>query len=143
PDVDELYMQATLAMHGQGGWPMTVFLTPEREPFFAGTYFPPEPRGGMPSFGQVLTPVADRWRDDRATLLEGAAQLTHVLASSAALPLPSGVGRETLHALLAQLEQSYDTVHGGFGRAPKFPPHAVLGLLLRLAAKGSDAARTM
>src|SRR5690606_22095370 len=80
PDVDELYMQATLAMHGQGGWPMTAFLTPEREPFFAGTYFPPEPRGGMPSFRQVLTHVADRWRDDRATLLEGASQLTHVLA---------------------------------------------------------------
>jgi uncharacterized protein len=144
PDIDELYMQATLAMHGQGGWPMTVFLTPDQKPFFAGTYFPPEPRGGMPSFPQVLAHVADRWRRDRDSLLEGAEELTRVLAASAALPLPSSVGREALRGLLAQLEQSFDAAHGGFGTAPKFPPHTVLRLLLRLASSGGDErARSM
>jgi uncharacterized protein len=144
PDIDELYMQATLAMHGHGGWPMTVFLTPDQKPFFAGTYFPPEPRMGMPSFPQVLSHITERWRRDRASLLEGAEELTRLLAASAALPLPASVGRDAIRALLAQLHKSYDAAHGGFGGAPKFPPHAVLRLLLRLAASSADeSARTM
>jgi uncharacterized protein len=144
PDIDELYMQATLAIHGQGGWPMTVFLTPDQKPFFAGTYFPPEPRMGMPSFPQLLSHIADRWRRDRASLLEGAEELTRLLASSAALPLPSSVGREAIRALLTQLQKSFDATHGGFGGAPKFPPHTVLRLLLRLASSSADeSVRTM
>ncbi|MBM3665740.1 MAG: thioredoxin domain-containing protein, partial [Actinobacteria bacterium] len=85
PDVDALYMQATLAMTGQGGWPMTVFLTPAGEPFYAGTYYPPEPRHGMPSFIQVLEGVAEAWRERRGQVMKQAGMLTRGMREQSAL----------------------------------------------------------
>jgi uncharacterized protein YyaL (SSP411 family) len=138
PDVDAVYMQATQAMTGQGGWPMTVFLTPDRHPFYAGTYFPPEPRHGLPSFGQVLNAIAAAWRDRRSEVVDGAGQIVERLA---ALSQVSGDGRQVdLDAAMAELRRSYDPANGGFGRAPKFPPSMVLEALLR---HGGDDAMKM
>ena len=137
PDVDAVYMDATTALTGHGGWPMSVFVDHEGRPFYAGTYFPPEPRHGMPSFGQVLASIAESWatrRDD----VEGAAQrITHALAART-VPAPEGEAppsAEILGAAVQSLARSYDERRGGFGRAPKFPPSMVLEFLLRHAAR--------
>jgi uncharacterized protein YyaL (SSP411 family) len=138
PDVDAVYMEATQAMTGQGGWPMTAILTPEGEPFFCGTYFPPQPRHGMPSFRQVLEAVTDAWetrRDEvRRTGTEVVRELTKRGAASSLQG--SGITAEKLDAAAARLSDEHDDVRGGFGGAPKFPPSMVLEFLLR------DAART-
>jgi uncharacterized protein len=141
PDVDAVYMDATVAMTGHGGWPMTVFLTPAGEPFYAGTYFPPEPRHGMPSFRQVLSAVAEAWRERRADLSREAARLVQALGSSAQVS-PS---REPLTGVaLAEAERAiartFEPAFGGFGRAPKFPPASTIEFLLR---RGGDDARGM
>jgi uncharacterized protein YyaL (SSP411 family) len=132
PDVDAVYMDAVLALSGTGGWPMTVFLTPDGRPFFGGTYFPPEPRHGLPAFRQVLGAVAEAYdtrRDDVATqaaaLVEALQQSTRLRPSSE--PLTEALLEEAERVLRAQ----YDPQWGGFGRAPKFPPASVLELLLR------------
>jgi len=138
PDVDAVYMQATQAITGQGGWPMTVFLTPDRRPFYAGTYFPPAPRHGMPSFTQVALAVAEAWRDRRADVVEGAAKIVDQLAN-----LATGAGGSAeinIGAVIGNLRRSYDPAHGGFGGAPKFPPSMVLEALLR---HGGDEAMIM
>ena len=138
PDVDAVYMQATQAITGQGGWPMTVFLTPDRRPFYAGTYFPPAPRHGMPSFTQVGTAVAAAWRDRRADVVESAGKIVDQLAN-----LATGAGGSAeieIGAVIGDLRRSYDPAHGGFGGAPKFPPSMVLEALLR---HGSDDAMIM
>jgi uncharacterized protein YyaL (SSP411 family) len=131
PDVDAVYMQATQALTGQGGWPMSVFLTPDRKPFYAGTYFPPTPRHGLPSFTQVLQAINDAWRDRRAELLVSASEIVRQLSQQAPF---AGAGELTAadceKALLA-LHGEFDTTYGGFGRAPKFPPSMVLEALLR------------
>jgi uncharacterized protein YyaL (SSP411 family) len=141
PDVDAVYMDATLAMTGQGGWPMTVFLTPEGEPFYAGTYFPPEPRHGLPSFRAVLSAVADAWRERRSDVTQQAARLADALGRSAELdaspePLTQALLAEAERGVAATFEPSF----GGFGRAPKFPPSSTLELLLR---RGSETALSM
>ena len=138
PDVDAVYMQATQAMTGHGGWPMTVFLTPDRRPFYAGTYFPPTPRHGMPSFVQVATAVADAWRDRRLDIVESAVKIVDQLANLATGG--GGTAEINIGAVIANLRRSYDPVHGGFGGAPKFPPSMVLEALLR---DGSDDAMIM
>jgi uncharacterized protein len=132
PDLDAVYMEAVVALSGQGGWPMTVFLTPEGEPFLGGTYFPPEPRHGIPSFRQVLLAVSDAYRERRGEVVRQAQALTEALARSAAAQ-PS---REPLTgALLADaargLRQGFDPIRGGWGTAPKFPPAPTLEFLLR------------
>jgi uncharacterized protein YyaL (SSP411 family) len=135
PDVDAVYMQATQAMTGHGGWPMTVFLTPDRRPFYAGTYFPPAPRHGMPSFAQVAAAVAGAWRDRRADVAESAVKIVDQLAK-----LATGAGGSAeidIDDVIANLRRSYDPAHGGFGGAPKFPPSMLLEALLRHA--GDDA----
>jgi uncharacterized protein len=139
PDLDDIYMSATVAMSGHGGWPMTVFLTPAKEPFFAGTYFPPEDKYGRPGFKTLLERIAELWRDGRDKLVEQAAELTeHVRAQSR--PFPPGVIREESMARAAtDLAASFDAEHGGFGGAPKFPPSASLLLLLRLHQRNRDA----
>ena len=141
PDVDALYMDATVSMTGQGGWPMTVFLTPAGEPFYAGTYFPPEPRHGMPSFPQLLVAVAEAWRTQRADIVGQARRLVEAVGNSARLE-PST--EPLTAALLADAERgiarTFDRSNGGFGRAPKFPPASVLEFLLR---KGSPEAMEM
>ena len=138
PDVDAVYMQATQAMTGHGGWPMSVFLTPDRRPFYAGTYFPPAPRHGMPSFAQVVKAVSEAWRDRRADVLDSAGKIVEQLAT-----LGTGGGGSAaieVQSVIAELKGSYDPVHGGFGRAPKFPPSMVLEALLR---DGGDDAMIM
>ena len=101
PDVDAVYMHATQAMTGQGGWPMTVFLTPDRQPFYAGTYFPPAPRHGLPSFGQVLDAIAAAWRDRRSEVVDSAGQIVERLA---ALSQAAGdSGQVDLDAAIAEL----------------------------------------
>ena len=131
PDLDEVYMAATVALSGSGGWPMTVFLTPEQKPFFAGTYFPPVDKYGRPGFPTLLNNIKELWQSDRNTLLEQAAELAAHVAEQASVSAPLAIGREALRAAASQLHGSFDTRHGGFGKAPKFPPCAALALLLR------------
>jgi uncharacterized protein len=138
PDVDAVYMEAVQAMTGHGGWPMTSFLTPDGEPFFCGTYWPSEPRHGMPSFRQVLASVAQTWQSRRDDLRSAGRQVVQRLSRP-----PGGPTAEVTPALLdaaaASLRRSYDPAHGGFGAAPKFPPSMVLEFLLRRAARaGGD-----
>ncbi|MFK0291588.1 thioredoxin domain-containing protein [Streptomyces sp. NPDC090442] len=144
PDVDAVYMEAVQAATGQGGWPMTVFLTPDAEPFYFGTYFPPQPRHGMPSFGQVLEGVRGAWADRRDEVGEVAGRIVADLAGrSLAESLPEGEQRpprpEELAAALMGLTREFDAVHGGFGGAPKFPPAMVLEFLLRHHARTGSA----
>jgi uncharacterized protein YyaL (SSP411 family) len=134
PDLDGVYMDAVVALTGQGGWPMTVFLTPDGEPFFGGTYFPPEPRHGLPAFRQVLIAVAEAWRDRRADAVASARSLTDHLRAAAASPV-SADERPLTAELLVEAERNlthgFDETWGGWGRAPKFPAAPVLELLLR------------
>ncbi|WJY40381.1 thioredoxin domain-containing protein [Streptomyces sp. P9-2B-2] len=143
PDVDAVYMEAVQAATGQGGWPMTVFLTPDAEPFYFGTYFPPEPRHGMPSFGQILDGVRTAWADRRDEVGEVASRIVADLAGrslTGALPADRRPpGTEELHGALMGLTREFDAVHGGFGGAPKFPPSMVLEFLLRHYARTGSA----
>jgi uncharacterized protein len=140
PDVDAVYMEAIVALTGQGGWPLTVFLTPDGEPFYGGTYFPPEPRHGLPSFRQVLHAVADAYRERPEDVAAQAEALVGALRRAAETepsgePLTEALLTEAERGLLAQLDPRW----GGFGHAPKFPPASVLEFLLR---RGSlDAVR--
>ncbi len=130
PDVDAVYMKATVAMTGQGGWPMTCVLTPEGEPFFAGTYFPPEPRGQHPAFTQVLQALAEAWRDRRDEVLTvGRDVATHLRETRD--PGGDALSTDDLDAAVATLAGTYDAEAGGFGASPKFPPSMVLEFLLR------------
>jgi len=132
PDLDQLYMGAVQAMTGGGGWPMSVFLTPDGRPFYGGTYFPAEPRHGLPSFRQVLDGVARAWRDDRAGIDAASgrlvAALTEATATSTATALPSAA---TLDRASAAIEAQFDATHGGWGSAPKFPQPMTIEFLLR------------
>jgi uncharacterized protein len=131
PDVDAVYMAATQAMTGQGGWPMTCFLTPDGEPFYCGTYSPPEPRPGIPSFRQLMAAVVDAWTTRGDEVRQAAGQIVAELAKNAR-PLPeSTVDGEVLDGAVVSLLAEYDRAHGGFGRAPKFPPSMILEFLLR------------
>jgi uncharacterized protein len=141
PDLDAVYMEAVVALSGHGGWPMTVFLTPAGEPFYGGTYYPPEPRHGMPSFRQVLDSIAEAWRDRRDDVSRAAAQLVEAVRHSAELqpsndPLAESVLVTAEHSLQATFERTY----GGWGRSPKFPNAPTLEFLLR---REGDAALGM
>ncbi len=139
PDLDEIYMQATLQLNqGQGGWPMTVFLTPEQEPIFAGTYFPPTDRWGRPGFATVLQKVAEFWRKDPEGLRRQASQVTQRLRDSMRVAAPTAVGQAELDAAVTQFAEDFDARHGGFGGAPKFPPATGLSLLLRCHERTGD-----
>jgi uncharacterized protein YyaL (SSP411 family) len=141
PDLDQIYMHAVQLMTGRGGWPMSVFLTPELQPFFGGTYWPPRARMGMPGFDLVLERVAEAWRDKRDAACEQAAQLTDLLASAGAVEGETGdVGLDALFAAEAKLERSFDFTHGGFGGAPKFPHSMDLQFLLRMNKRRPRAA---
>ena len=132
PDLDSIYMDAVVALTGSGGWPMTVFLTPAGEPFFGGTYFPPEPRHGLPSFKQVLLGVAEAWRDQRSEVDTSGRNLTEHIRSSAHLtPSSEPLTGSLLADAQRALGESFDPQWGGWGRAPKFPPAPVLEFLLR------------
>ena len=143
PDLDEIYMQATVTLnHGQGGWPMTVFLTPDQEPFFAGTYFPPDDRWGRPGFPSLLKKIADAWETDSAGLTSQAHQLTERLKSELKAVSPVSVSASVLDEAVVQFRENFDERHGGFGSAPKFPPAAGLSLLLRCYRR-TGASRTL
>src|SRR5574341_1313040 len=140
PDLDDIYMAATVALnHGQGGWPMTVFLTPDERPFFAGTYFPPTDRYGRPGFATLLTRIADLWKHHRSDLREQAAQLTEHLRALSGAPAGTAVGEAELNLAGGQLAEEFDDKLGGFGPAPKFPPTGALSLLLRHHRRTGDA----
>ncbi|WP_274561643.1 thioredoxin domain-containing protein [Streptomyces spiramyceticus] len=145
PDVDAVYMEAVQAATGQGGWPMTVFMTADAEPFYFGTYFPPEPRHGQPSFLQVLEGVSAAWTDRRAEVAEVAGKIVRDLAErSLAYGAPDLPGEEELAQALLGLTREYDAANAGFGGAPKFPPSMVLEFLLRHYARtGSEGALQM
>jgi uncharacterized protein len=145
PDVDQVYMRAVQAMTGQGGWPLTVFLTPRGLPFFGGTYFPPEPRHGMPSFRQVLDAGLRAWRERRDDVVGAAERLLEILEKAnlgegdANPPAEASLdGALPLRAARSLLHR-FDPAHGGFGGAPKFPQPVVLEFLLELHAATADA----
>ncbi|MEX0869475.1 MAG: thioredoxin domain-containing protein [Nitriliruptoraceae bacterium] len=143
PDVDAVYMQAVTALSGHGGWPMSVFLAPDGRPFFGGTYWPDEPRHGMPSFRQVLAAVDDAWQQRRDEVVESSEQITQTLANHAVTSVADDLdARVTDEAAQVVLEQAWDREHGGFGRAPKFPQAMTIEwLLVHHARTGSATAR--
>jgi uncharacterized protein YyaL (SSP411 family) len=145
PDIDGIYMQATQAMTGHGGWPMTVFLTPDTVPFYTGTYFPPEDRHGMPSFRRVITAVADAYRNRRAGVDQTAAKMRELYANT---NVPTGstgaLTAQTLDRAFRAISQRYDARNGGFEGAPKFPQAMTLDFLLRYWRRtGTDHALEM
>ena len=140
PDLDEIYMTATVAMNrGQGGWPMTVFLTPELQPVFAGTYFPPTDMYGRPGFPALLSQVARAWREDPEGLRRRAGEFAERLRQSKSVGPPLAIGESELRKAIEDYLDDFDPRYGGFGHAPKFPPAVGIQLLLRLHQRFGDA----
>jgi uncharacterized protein len=135
PDVDAVYMAATTAMTGQGGWPMTVVLNHAGEPFFAGTYFPDQPRQGQPAFRQVLAALSEAWTNRRDEVAKVAADVSGHLRQAVALSGEDPLDEELLAGAVRSLAGDFDAANGGFGTAPKFPPSMVLEFLLRHSAR--------
>ena len=142
PDVDALYMDAVVALTGHGGWPMTVFLTPAGEPFFGGTYYPPEPRHGLPSFPQLLEAVSKAYRENRTDVTRQARALVDAVRADAP-PSSDPLTESLLHEAARALRPAFDPINGGFGGAPKFPPVSVLEFLLRMHLRGDEEALPM
>jgi len=139
PDVDSIYMQAVQMMTGHGGWPMSMFLTPEGRPFFAGTYFPPDERHGMPSFRRVLEHVINVYRSRRAEVEEASKEVQTAISGQLRARGKGGtITREGLDTAAARMASNYDPVHGGFGGAPKFPPSMSLDFLMQVAHRDND-----
>jgi uncharacterized protein YyaL (SSP411 family) len=131
PDIDALYMEAVQGMTGHGGWPLTVFLTPEGVPFYGGTYFPPQPRPGMPSFSQVLLAVGEAWGERGEEIAASSENMRKRLIGGAALrPTDEGFDERALDTAVQGLREAFDAVHGGFGGAPKFPQASAIEFLL-------------
>jgi len=142
PDLDSIYMSAVVAMTGQGGWPMTVALTPDGRPFFGGTYFPPTPRHGLPGFPQLLLGLAQAWKEQREAIESSAGEIADHLRHTAlaeALGSGSALNPDLFDQSLNALVRSFDARRGGFGRAPKFPPSMTLEFLLRMHLQRGDA----
>jgi uncharacterized protein YyaL (SSP411 family) len=139
PDVDSIYMQAVQMMTGHGGWPMSVFLTPGGAPYYAGTYFPPDDRHGMPGFRRVLLHVADAYRTRREDVDAASKEVTTAIARSVTLqPSSNALDRHALDRAAAGIAKNYDPEHGGFGSAPKFPPSMSLDFLMQVAWRRDD-----
>lgn len=140
PDIDAVYMAAVQGLTGQGGWPLSVFLDHERRPFYGGTYFPPTPKQGMPSFSQVLTGVSDIWHHKRAEVSASAAKIQEALGDRIGLAeqlVDQEIDLElVVNEALTKIAADYDSKNGGFGGAPKFPPTTSLEFLIRMAAHG-------
>jgi uncharacterized protein YyaL (SSP411 family) len=140
PDLDAVYMNAVVGMTGHGGWPMTVFLTPAGEPFHGGTYYPPQPRHGMPAFRQVLLAVDKAWREQRGEVERVGANVGEALRRGSELvPSAEPLSDDILDAAMSRLETVHDSTWGGFGGAPKFPAGPAVGFLLRRHARAGDA----
>jgi len=129
PDIDGIYMKATQLMTGRGGWPNSLWLTPDGRPWFAGTYFPPEDSGGRAGFRSILTGLADAWRDRRDEVEQQADRFAAAMAELSEVGEPGQIDRVLVDRAFENLRMSYDGSRGGFGSAPKFPPHGSLGLL--------------
>ncbi|MBL0060086.1 MAG: thioredoxin domain-containing protein [bacterium] len=145
PDVDHHYMQAVQKMTGSGGWPMSVFLTPERKPFYAGTYWAPEARYGRPGFMDVLKGLAKAWETERDSLVLSAAQLHDAIHEELVLaPAKSKLSPTLFDFAVRESERNFDTINGGFSRAPKFPHAMELAMLLRYYSRtGNDTVKHM
>jgi hypothetical protein len=143
PDLDDIYMKAVQAISGSGGWPMSVFLTPELEPFFGGTYFPPVRRYNRPSFPEVLESLGNAWRKDREGIVKRGKALADMIRSEGGAKAIAELNADVLDASLAMLQQNYDPQWGGFGDAPKFPHAMDLRIVLRhgLRTKNETALR--
>jgi uncharacterized protein len=142
PDLDEIYMAATQILAGQGGWPNSVFLTPDLKPFYAGTYFPPEERYGRPGFPTLVTGLAEAWRDRRGEVEQQAEEMAVAMRrflEERATPAAEAPGVGVAERSVAALFRRYDREHGGFGGAPKFPTPSNLFLLLEMAAERPEA----
>lgn len=139
PDVDSIYMAAVQAMTGQGGWPMTVFLTPDAKPFYGGTYFPPEDRGGLPAFPRLLTAISDAYRDRRGEVVSATGQLlAHVRQMTQSATGESAPTDDVLTQAVDGLRGQFDDVNGGFGLQPKFPQPMTIEFLLRSYVRLED-----
>lgn len=140
PDIDTLYMNATVALTGRGGWPMSAFLDLDGRPFYAGTYFPPRAAHGLPSFMQLLDAIRNAWIDDRSEILKSSAHIMSTLnarsSQSDSLSTPTS---SDLQDAVGALARHFDPVHGGFGNAPKFPPSMILAFLLNEHARTGDS----
>ena len=132
PDIDSIYMKAVIALTQRGGWPMSVFLTPELKPFYGGTYFPPVPRYQMPSFPQILTGIAATWKDDRAQINDVSSQLTRQIQTEASMTSnKKSITPEQIETARQRLNETYDWENGGWGAAPKFPQAMAIEFMLR------------
>jgi uncharacterized protein len=139
PDLDQVYMAAVQAMTGGGGWPMSVFLTPDGKPFYGGTYFPPQPAHSLPAFRQVLAGVAKAWHDERDEVLAaGGRMVATLIEQNQTVSSQDGPTRELLDTATAAIEASFDTTNGGWGGAPKFPQPMTIEYLLRRAVATGD-----
>lgn len=128
PDLDSIYMEVCQSLTGSGGWPMSLFLTPEKKPFFAGTYFPKDSRGGMVGFRQLLTAISEKWREDSSALIQSSRQITITLSHQTTVS--GDIDHALLEKAVEQFSRTFDKTYGGFGDAPKFPtPHNLIFLL--------------
>ncbi len=144
PDIDEIYMKAVQSMTGSGGWPMSVFLTPDLEPFFGGTYFPPRGLHGRPGFGELLEALARSWRDDRPRVVQHGQRMAERIAAEGRVDARGEIDPSVLERSLEALTANFEPLYGGFGGAPKFPHATDLRLMLRHAQRnGSEEARRM
>ncbi len=135
PDLDEIYMKAVTTLTGHGGWPLSVFLTPQLKPFYGGTYFPPFPRDGMPGFLDVLNFIADTWKTKREEVVQSSEEITKVISSEYVLRGEGALTKLLLDNAYAVVLSAHDSQYGGFGRAPKFPLPSYIGFLLRYYAR--------
>ncbi|MED1201539.1 thioredoxin domain-containing protein [Heyndrickxia acidicola] len=144
PDVDSIYMNVCQMLTGQGGWPLNVFLTPDQKPFYAGTYFPKESKYGRPGLMDVLPQLSERYQNDLLDIVRIADKITNALNERSMLQPGTDVAEETIHQAYQQIAQSFDTIYGGFGPAPKFPmPHQLMFLLRYFKWTGTELALTM
>ena len=139
PDIDAVYMQATLALTGHGGWPMSVFLDHDAQPFYAGTYFPKTSRNGMPGFIEILSALTEAWKERRDDVTAVGNRVVQAMSERAAFTLGGAPTGEILDRAIERLQRDFDEVHAGFGGAPKFPPSMVLEFLLREAARTNNS----
>jgi uncharacterized protein len=139
PDVDRIYMTFVQASTGSGGWPMSVFLTPELKPFFGGTYFPPDNRYGRPGFGAILERIAEAWRNERGRIVESSGDVIAQLSqyANASGPAAGAPDKTALDSAFQHFRRMFDSAHGGFGSAPKFPRPVVFNFLLRYYARSN------
>jgi uncharacterized protein YyaL (SSP411 family) len=139
PDVDSIYMAAVQMMTGHGGWPMSIFMTPDGKPFYAGTYFPPDDRHGMPGFRRVLMHVGEAYRTRRRDVEEAGVEVQRAISAGVQIePTGNPADHHSLERAAAAIAKAFDPVHGGFGGAPKFPPSMSLDFLMQVAYRTGD-----